>query len=1127
MRKVLLLLGMGLWTIHMGFAQGWRPQEQQVLIEINSESDTQLIRDMKISLDVVSANLIRAYLIPKELDQISSSGLIYEIEINDLNQHSKELQFAEDSWHSYQDIIDLADSLEQEFPSICKKYIFGTSLGGRQCAALKISDNVAVDEPEAELMFDGGIHGDEYPGAENVIRFARYLCVEYGNDPNITNLVDNRETWLYLMVNPDGRVNVSRYNNNNVDLNRDWAYMWDAWGSSTGPCSQIESKALRECMYNNQFVVHTTYHAGTEYVSLPWSYRSSQPADWNHIYQLGSIYSSTSLYPNLDFGQGNTGMYAINGSTKDSNYGMMGSISWSMEISNSKIPPTSQIQLYYNRNVPAMLAMMEYAGYGLQGIITDANTGLPVEAIVFVNDYFPVYSDATAGDFHKYVLPGTYNISVMANGYQIQTINNVLVAPNSSTPTNFQLQPATGQYAFKVAACQIPGNNEADEGWTPGALGAPDNINYSIGKNGWIVVDMQSPISDGPGYDLTVFEGDSSPETFICYAGISMDGPWINLGTGNGTSSFDLSGSGLINPQYIKILDDGDGLSTANNAGFDLDAIAVTEPVTGTFLILDNYSIDDSFGNNNGKIDPGESVNILVSIQNIGDLSAENSEINLSTVSPYITILSNTASLGTILPGETGTGSIPVLASSGSPIGESALFDLSVSANSGAYTSNFNLNFVIGQINIAILDLDENNSSGPSIKTSIENNGLLVDYFASFQSNISQYDALFVCLGVYTQNHVLTSSEGQVLANFLNAGGNLYMEGADTWFYDPQTAVHPMFNILGNADGSADLQDILGIAGTFTEGMSFSYSGDNNWIDRISAQNSAELIFVNQSPSYGTGVIFDGGTYKTIGVSHEFGGLDNGVSPSTQTELMEKYLDYFGMFPEPPTNTILQVSCLLEGPYFGGEMSNGLNLFGMLPLNQPYDVEPWFYSGTENVESIPHTNIVDWVLVELRETAGDVLSAIPITKVGMQAGFILKNGQIVSTDGVSPLNFNLDITANLFVIIYHRNHTAIISALPVSHSNEVYSIDFSSSGDMAFGGSNGQKEIAPGLWAMFSGDGNADGEINNLDKDDIWINHFGNAGYFSGDFNLNGQVDQIDLNFQWQSNSGKTSYIIK
>ncbi len=57
----------------------------------------------------------------------------------------------------------------------------------------------------------------------------------------------------------------------------------------------------------------------------------------------------------------------------------------------------------------------------------------------------------------------------------------------------------------------------------------------------------------------------------------------------------------------------------------------------------------------------------------------------------------------------------------------------------------------------------------------------------------------------------------------------------------------------------------------------------------------AFMIIENQSPNYGTGVAYDEGSYRTIGTSHEFGGLDDGTSPSTKEELMEEYLDFLGI----------------------------------------------------------------------------------------------------------------------------------------------------------------------------------------------------------------------------------------
>ena len=700
MKKFFLLLILIFVTISISHA--WRNTEMEVRVFYNNQSELAELAELHLNGDVYPNGEALLFVIPSELEKIKSTGLRYKIEREDLNEFSrnfwKSMDPTREAYHTYAEIVALADSLATTFPDICEKHMFGTSVQGRELGALKISDNVSLDENEAEVMFDGGIHGDEVGCAENCIRFARDLCRDYGTDPDITYLVDNREIWIYYMVNPDGRVADSRYNANGVDLNRDSGYMWDGWGGSSGAFSQVESKALRDATYGRQFVVHTTYHSGTEYISCPWSYRADQCPDFGHIIQLAGVYSSTSTYPNLAYGQGCTGMYPINGSTKDTNYGATGSISWSIEISYNKHPSTGEIQLYYQRNVPAMLAMIEYSGYGLEGVVTDVNTGDPVTAAVFINDYFPSYTDPAVGDYHKYVLPGTYDITIVANGYETQTITGVTVTANSSTATDFQLTPQDGQFAHRICSSRIPDNNTADEGDTPGVIGAPDDRNYSIGRNGWVVVDMQYPIQDGPGNDIKIYEGDASAEGYTCFVGEFIDGPWYSLGTASGTTEFDISVTGLVEAQFVKIVDDGDGVQTTPDAGFDLDAVEALEQISGVYIALIGYEIDDSTGNGNGMIDPGETVDISVSLRNNGDATANDLAGIFSSTSPYVVFDIDTVDFGNLEPNQTSTGIFTATFNSSTPIGETVQLVLDVSANSGAYTNAFEIFVVVGLI---------------------------------------------------------------------------------------------------------------------------------------------------------------------------------------------------------------------------------------------------------------------------------------------------------------------------------------------------------------------------------------------------------------------------------------------
>ena len=77
--------------------------------------------------------------------------------------------------------------------------------------------------------------------------------------------------------------------------------------------------------------------------------------------------------------------------------------------------------------------------------------------------------------------------------------------------------------------------------------------------------------------------------------------------------------------------------------------------------------------------------------------------------------------------------------------------------------------------------------------------------------------------------------------------------------------------------------------------MTFSYAGDNAWMDHLAPIGDAFEILNNESPAYSTGIAYAEGNYNTIGTSHEFGGLTDGASPSTKAELMAAYLDFFGM----------------------------------------------------------------------------------------------------------------------------------------------------------------------------------------------------------------------------------------
>jgi len=233
-------------------------------------------------------------------------------------------------------------------------------------------------------------------------------------------------------------------------------------------------------------------------------------------------------------------------------------------------------------------------------------------------------------------------------------------------------------------------------------------------------------------------------------------------------------------------------------------------------------------------------------------------------------------------------------------------------------------------------------------------------------------------------------------------------------------------------------------------------------------------------------------------------------------------------FQQPITVTLagidLDVLVYLEGPYEGTEMNTDLNDAGEIPLIQPYSVSPWNYPGTESVVSIPNPDVVDWVLIELRD-ATNAASATGSTRIAQQAGFLMYDGSVVGTDGFSNLQFSTSFTNGLYVIVWHRNHLGVLSATALTQTAGVYSYDFSTSLSQAHGGGAGYKLVEASVYGMPGGDVDGDGDIDATDKAAWTANAGTEGGYQPADFNMDNQVNNPDKNDTWVENTSLTDQV--
>lgn len=113
-------------------------------------------------------------------------------------------------------------------------------------------------------------------------------------------------------------------------------------------------------------------------------------------------------------------------------------------------------------------------------------------------------------------------------------------------------------------------------------------------------------------------------------------------------------------------------------------------------LIFGNYSISDPDGNNNGRLDPGETVNLIISVENTGNSDAHETMAVISSLSNYITINTSSFDLGVLESSETDEATFNLIVDPGAPVGSFAHFSLEMS--SGYYNAQAAYSAKIGLI---------------------------------------------------------------------------------------------------------------------------------------------------------------------------------------------------------------------------------------------------------------------------------------------------------------------------------------------------------------------------------------------------------------------------------------------
>ncbi len=351
---------------------------QKIRVDVPNKDAAREILSSGIANDGVTYDFENGYLYLElsgyDINKIEQLGYSYVVEIPDLEAWYAARNDGLDmgGFRTYSEAVSFMNNLHSQYPSITKMENIGAGHNGNIIWAMKVSDNVNVEEDEPEVLYTGLTHAREPISMEVCLDFVNWLCTEYGYDPDATDIVDNRQVWIIPIINPDG-YEYNRQTNPNgggmwrknrrnnggsygVDNNRNYTFMWgyDNSGSSPWPSdetyrgpsagSEPENQAVMNFCEDHEFVIALHYHSYGEWFIYPYGFDGSDTPDHDLFVALADAAADINGYTP---GKAPELLYPVNGDAVDWSYGEQETkpktFGFTPEVGNSFWPYESQI----------------------------------------------------------------------------------------------------------------------------------------------------------------------------------------------------------------------------------------------------------------------------------------------------------------------------------------------------------------------------------------------------------------------------------------------------------------------------------------------------------------------------------------------------------------------------------------------------------------------------------------------------------------------------------------------------------------------------------------------------------------------------------------------------------------
>ena len=247
-------------------------------------------------------------------------------------------------YHSYLTLTTDVQAWAVDYPEIVVLTVAGQTELGRNLWVLQISDwtqNVKPDGAQKEIVYiDGGHHGNEHLGTELAFLTAEYYIEGWAaGDQEVIDVLTTTELHILIMLNADGNDIDTRWNINQVDLNRNYDHYWNTCPvTQPGSAAFSESETLANSNYMNtvpEADLYVTMHTGVWIMLYPWGKWPEQPSDWELFHFIrDDVHANISDIP---IQNANQGLYPNCGTSRDYGYGVMGFPTFTFETDDEEI----------------------------------------------------------------------------------------------------------------------------------------------------------------------------------------------------------------------------------------------------------------------------------------------------------------------------------------------------------------------------------------------------------------------------------------------------------------------------------------------------------------------------------------------------------------------------------------------------------------------------------------------------------------------------------------------------------------------------------------------------------------------------------------------------------------------